>query len=209
MAMPTKSILAVACAVFALALPAAHAARALGPTYPILEPDMLQEIDRTLREKEKSGELAKKQEEAKQRSQEAITNPKPVEGLRRTHKARTFYFDPSIVANQTITTPDGKVLVPAGQKLNPLDQMAMTQWLVFFDGRDPAQVAKAEQLYAQAQGKAKLILTGGSFIELQKRWKRQVYFDQRGSLVRKFGIQQVPAIVKQEGKRLRIDELEM
>jgi conjugal transfer pilus assembly protein TraW len=34
-----------------------------------------------------------------------------------------------------------------------------------------------------------------------------VYFDQQGSLIRRFGIRQVPALVSQEGLRLRIDEV--
>jgi conjugal transfer pilus assembly protein TraW len=40
-----------------------------------------------------------------------------------------------------------------------------------------------------------------------RKWKRPVYFDQQAALVTKLGIGQVPAIVSQEGKLLRIDEL--
>ncbi len=188
---------------------AATAVRAetVGPTYPILEPDMLKEIERTLREKEKSGELAKLQQDAIRRSEQSATSPKPVDGVRRTQDPRTYYFDPTVVANRRVTTPDGKVIVEPGQRYNPLDQVSLPQWLIFFDGRDPAQVRKAELLLRQAEGKAKPILIGGSYIDIQKRWQRPVFFDQSGVLVRKFGIKQVPAVVTQEGKRLRIDEL--
>ena len=34
-----------------------------------------------------------------------------------------------------------------------------------------------------------------------------VYYDQNGTLTRQLGIAQVPALVSQEGLRLRIDEL--
>ena len=40
-----------------------------------------------------------------------------------------------------------------------------------------------------------------------KAWQVSVYFDQQGALTSKFGITQVPAMVSQEGLRLRIDEL--
>ena len=40
-----------------------------------------------------------------------------------------------------------------------------------------------------------------------RKWKSSVYFDQGGKLIKRFSIAQVPAIVRQEGKRLRIDEL--
>ena len=106
-----------------------------------------------------------------------------------------------------MTTPDGKVIVEKGQKVNPLNEMSMTKWLIFFDARDEKQIRKAEALIKQAQGNAKPILTGGSYLDLQKRWKKQVYFDQQGTLVKKFGIKQIPAVVYQEGKLLRIDEL--
>jgi conjugal transfer pilus assembly protein TraW len=182
-------------------------AETLGPTYPILEPDMLKEIEKTLKEKERTGELARLQREAIERSEKSAANPPPVAGLVRTREPRTFYFDPSVIANQRITTPDGKVIVEAGQKFNPLDQVSLPQWMVFFDARDPAQVRKAEALIQEAHGRAKPILTGGSYVNLQKKWQRPVFYDQTGALTRKFGIRQVPAVVYQEGKRLRIDEL--
>lgn len=53
----------------------------------------------------------------------------------------------------------------------------------------------------------KPILVGGSYLDLMKAWNRQVFYDQEGALVRKLGITAVPAIVSQEGNRLRIDEV--
>jgi len=182
-------------------------AETVGPTYQIIEPDMLKEIEHNLREKERSGELAKLQQEAIRRSEQSALHPKPNDGLHRTREPRSYYFDPTIVVNQRITTPDGKVIAEPGQRFNPLDQVSLTQWLIFFDARDPAQVSKAEALIKQAEGRAKPILTGGSYIDIQKRWRQPVFYDQGGVLVRKFGITQVPAVVMQEGKRLRIDEL--
>lgn len=202
--MKRRTLLAAANSLLAVTMARAET---VGTTYPIAEPDMLKEIERTLREKEKSGELAKLQQEAIKRSEQAATNPKPVDGLRRTQEPRTYYFDPTVVANRRISTPDGKVIVEPGQRFNPLDQLSLPQWLIFFDARDAAQVRKAEALMKQADGRAKPILTGGSYIDIQKRWQRPVFFDQAGVLVRKLGIKQVPAVVTQEGKRLRIDEL--
>ena len=40
-----------------------------------------------------------------------------------------------------------------------------------------------------------------------KAWRTPVYYDQQGVLTRRLGIKQVPAIVSQEGRRIRIDEL--
>ena len=38
-------------------------------------------------------------------------------------------------------------------------------------------------------------------------WKRPIFYDQQGKLVEKLGIRQLPALVSQEGKKLRIDEI--
>ena len=56
---------------------------------------------------------------------------------------------------------------------------------------------------------ARSILVGGSYLDLMKSWRMPVYFDQQGLLTRRLGITQVPALVSQEGLRLRIDELEI
>lgn len=180
---------------------------AVGPLYPVTEPDLLEAIQAKLREKEKTGELARLQQEAKQRAVRAIENPKPVPGLGKATRLRTFYYDPSITVTRNITDATGKILVPAGTRVNPLDYVSLSKKLFFFDARDKAQVRQAEEVILQLGGRVKPILTGGSYMALMRLWKRQVYFDQQGALVKKFGIEHVPAIVSQEGKLLRIDEI--
>ena len=85
--------------------------------------------------------------------------------------------------------------------------MSTSKHLLFFDARDPRQVAQAKELIDLYQGRVKPILVGGSYLDLMKSWSRQVFYDQEGTLVRKLGITAVPAIVSQEGSRLRIDEV--
>ena len=198
----------IALVIFAIAT-SASAAEQIGPIYPIVEPDMLQEIMRVLREKEKSGELAKMQKEAIERSKRSAEEPKPVEGVTRTTRARTFYWDPSVTAPKTITDPQGRVVVTAGTRMNPLDHVSLSNHLLFFDGRDREQVAKAAELIRKYEGRVKAIMVSGPVMELTRQWKFQVYFDQGGFIVQKLGIKQVPALVSQDGKRLRIDELEV
>jgi hypothetical protein len=92
---------------------------------------------------------------------------------------------------------------------------ARTRWrwcrcpshLLFFDARDRRQVNQALSWRASGAG-IKPILTGGSYLDLMKAWRVPVYYDQQGLLTRRLGIHQVPALVSQEGLRLRIDELE-
>jgi len=179
----------------------------VGPTYTIEEPHLLKAIERDLRTKEKSGELARLEQAAKQRIIDSIEHPPPLAGIGRTEKARSFYFDPSIVARENITDAKGNILVPAGTRANPLEVVSLSKHLLFFNGTDEQQVERARELIAHYQGKVKPILVAGSYLTLMRRWQLPVYFDQQGALTRKLGITQVPALVSQEGLQLRIDEL--
>lgn len=189
----------------------ACAQEALGPTYPIREPDMLDEIQAKLRSMEKSGRLGQLQKEAIERSKQSIERPDAVKGIVKTRAARTFYFDPSWRVPRDVVTPDGTVIARAGDVVNPLDHVPLSNHLLFFDQGDPEQVKKAVAILKRFNGAVKPILVAGEPLTLTRQWKRQVYFDQGGHLTRRFGIKQVPALVSQDPsqKRLRIDEMEV
>jgi conjugal transfer pilus assembly protein TraW len=179
----------------------------IGPVYPIAEPSLLEVILAKLRDAEATGALAKLHRDARTGITRGIENPAPIAKITKTSRARSFYFDPSIVVPAAITDADGKVLIAPGTRVNPLDTVSMSKQLLFIDARDAAQVGRAKTLVDERGGKVKVILTGGSYLDLMRRWKRPVFFDQQGTLTDKLGIRHVPALVTQEGKRLRIDEL--
>ncbi len=187
----------------------AWAQEILGPSYPITEPDMLEAIQDKLKSMEKNGRLGQLQKEAIERSKQSIERPDPVKGIVKTRQPRTFYFDPSWRVPRDITTPEGKVIARAGEMVNPLDYVPLSNHLFFFDQSDPKQVKKAAEILKRFKGAVKPILVAGEPLALTRQWKRQVYFDQSGHLVRRFGIKQVPALVSQEvaQRRLRIDEM--
>ncbi|MBL8470873.1 MAG: type-F conjugative transfer system protein TraW [Rhodocyclaceae bacterium] len=179
----------------------------IGPVYPVIEPDFLQQIMAALRAKEASGELARLQREAVSRARQSALHPAPVAHLHATSAPRTFYFDPTVVAPQNVTDQAGRILVAAGTRVNPLERVTLsTSWL-FFDAREPVQVAYAKALAERFQWRVKPILTGGDFAQVARAWGHRVYYDQGGRITRTLGIVQVPAVVAQDGARLRIDEV--
>jgi conjugal transfer pilus assembly protein TraW len=178
----------------------------VGPVYEIVEPDMLEQIKSKAKEIQNSPEWAQRLRDSARRAEESIKNPPPVEGLSPAMRKRTHYFDPTVVATEDVRLPNGQLLVPAGTRANPLEQVPWRSTYFFLDGRDPRQVAEVKKLRWSKQVLLKPILVAGSPIELQKELKTKVYFDQHGLLVHQFGIQAVPATVRQEGLRLRIDE---
>lgn len=201
----------IAGAALLLALSSAHAldTGVIGPTYEIAEPHLLKFIEQRLRQKEASGELRRLQEEARKRGVDAVRHPEPVATVSTTQAKRSFYYDPTYTLDRNVHDGQGRLMFAAGTRANPLDIVSLPRRLLFFDARDPRQVAQARRLIVQYDGRVKPILTGGSYLDLMQAWQLPVYYDQLGLLTKRLGIRQVPAIVSQEGKRLRIDELEV
>ena len=193
----------------AASMPLAHAEDlgVVGPTYDIAEPDLLDVIESRLKNMEKTGELARKQNEHRDRVVAAVEKPRPVDGLKATVTRRRFFIDPTWILDRDIRNADGAILFARGLRVNPLDHVSLRERLVFFDGRDRRQVAFAQQALASPEGGAKPILIAGEPLALMRVWKRRVFYDQGGSLTRRLGIRQVPAVVSQDGKRLRVDEV--
>jgi conjugal transfer pilus assembly protein TraW len=180
----------------------------IGPTYGIAEPHLLQMIEQRLRDKQ-SGDLARLEQQARTRGSDAVREPAPVAAVRATTSPRSFHVDPSITLTQNILGPQGELLHAAGTRANPLDVVTLSRQLLFFDARDPRQVRQAQGLMAGAPDRFKPILTGGSYLALMQAWRVPVYYDQLGLLTRRLGIGQVPALVSQDGRQLRVDELEV
>ncbi len=180
---------------------------AIGPVYPIGEQHFLEMIAKRLRDKERSGELQRLEEQARARGIDTVVHPAPLAGIKPGETARTFYYDPTFVLDHHIFDDKGHLLFAAGTRKNPLEVVSMSKHLLFFDARDKRQVEHARALIDHYHGRVKPILVGGSYLDLMKSWRIPVYYDQQGLLTRRFKITQVPAIVSQEGMRLRIDEL--
>ena len=181
----------------------------IGPTYDISEKDLIQVIKDGLKRMQANGQLAQLENEYKQRVIYSFKHPKPVPGIRETETARTFYVDPTYTLDRNIVDANGRLLYPAGTKVNPFDYERMSKALLFFDADDPKQVAFAKRFIAESKIRVKPILVAGDPFKLMKDWQRQVYFDQTGYLTKRFSISQSPAVVTQEGKRFRIDEIKL
>lgn len=181
----------------------------IGPTYEIAERDLIEVIKDKFRRMEKTGELAGMQEDYKRKVIAGIERPRPVPGIRATEIARTFFIDPAWTLDRNVVDAQGAVLYPAGTRINPLDYERLSQALLFFDGRDRKQIAFARRFLAESNMRMKPILVGGEPMTLMRQWKREVFYDQGGALSRRFSITQAPAIVSQEGRLLRVDEVRL
>ena len=178
-----------------------------GTVYPIVEQDFLKEIMAKLKVMEQNGKLAKFQNGVKKQMFDSVNKPKPVAGITTTKFAKSWLFDPTIFLDHDLADQNGRVFYKAGNKVNPLDHISLTKTLIFIDGDDETQVKWALKQDKIRKGKTKIILVKGAIIDLMKQTKTRLYFDQNGTLTKKFSIEHTPAKIEQEGKKLRISEV--
>jgi conjugal transfer pilus assembly protein TraW len=177
-----------------------------GATFEIVERDLLEVLQEKLQRLEASGAIAKHQGTLVDRAKDHLMHPKPVGGIHGAKEHRLFTYDPTFVVPYDLKDHEGRVFQAKGTKINPLEHVSLRQPLVFIDGRQEGQIKWLEQ-QKELLEKAKIILVAGSPFDLMETWQKQVYFDQGGVLTQKLGIQAVPALVRQRGLVLEIEEI--
>ncbi len=180
---------------------------AIGAVYPILEPDLLKVIEVHVLTLQKNGELEKLNSNLQKTMQQQLLEPKTVPNLIRTQEPKTRLFDPSIQIPYGLKNAAGEIILPAGTTVNPLDTVSLSYTLVLYNAEDEIQVKWAIAEDQKLKGKDKLILVGGSVVNQSHLFHKAVYFDQGGVITARFQLHQVPVLITQEGKRLKIEEV--
>ncbi len=149
-------------------------------------------------------DLNKERIEFQQKLWDMVNEPKSL-GLRRARKERDYEIDLSYVVKENIEDLNGKMIAYRGQKINPFDYITLDKEIVFINSNDQQQLAWLEANYKDKN--CCLILTEGRPIEISAKLNRQVYFDQFGTLSKRFKITAVPAVIKQEALAARVYEI--
>lgn len=173
-----------------------------GETWPIAEPDLLEQIETRLAALELSGETARFKREAVARARAHVEAPPRVAGVVPATEPRSWLFDPSIVVERDVAAPDGTVIAAAGTRVNPLLARPLSRDVLFVDGARAVEVAWALAHPRPAQ----IVLVGGRPLALSRAHGRSFFFDQGGALTARLGIAATPARAFQEGAALRIEE---
>jgi len=179
----------------------------LGKSYLIAEPDLIETIKLMINEKKENGELDKLHQKMTKNAKGYVRRP-PGRALPKAQKYRAFAVDPTYTLPKDIKDAEGRVLYKAGFTYNPLTIKPMTKTLCFIDGDDPDQVLWLEN-YCGNSYAFKRILVNGDYNEITKNTQSRVYFDQRGFLVSHFRIEAVPAVVRQSGGLLYVEEFKL
>lgn len=176
----------------------------MGESYPIIETDLLLAIEQRLRQMEATGQFAALNEQMKKQAVARVRRPQPVAGLSAAISKRSWVHDPSVVVENDIKDTKGNLIALAGQRVNPMAFVNLTQDLVFVDGENRAEIDWAVRNWSSLKGK--IIFVSGSPFDEMKGYQRRFFFDQGGQLVGKFGIRHTPASVSSEGEMLRVTE---
>lgn len=174
-----------------------------GDTWPVAEQSFLTLIHDRLQSLQDSGQLAALQQQFQQRAEQHTLRPAPVEGLQTDTQAHTRWYDPTFEARQDVADMQGQVFVHKGDRINPLDTLPLSTTLYFINGDDKRQVAwmKAQKPPTLTY---KVILVNGNIRDAADSLSERIYFDQAGVLSRELGLKYIPAVVTQDGKRLKI-----
>ncbi len=171
-----------------------------GHTFETIEQDFLEVINNKLR----AIDWNKFNQKIQTKTKDYVENPTEVTGIKRAKEAKEYFYDPTYVLTQDIYDHTGKLIHPAGVEVNPLEFTSLKEDLIFIDGDDEIQVNLALKQRKEKNEKLKIILVKGSPLKIQRQEKIWIYFDQGGVLTSKLGIGEVPALVTQEGLRLKI-----
>jgi len=181
-----------------------------GDLWPIQEQDMLTFIQQRLKSMEADGSLVREQKVVQERVKAHILRPPPVAGLRLADKNETRYIDPTFTVDKDIADGKGVVFAHKGDNINPLEHVPFRETLYFIDGDDKRQIDWMKQQKPDTVI-SKIVLVNGNIKTSGESLDAQVYFDQNGTLSRRFQLDAVPArvTVAADGKRLRVDTFAM
>jgi len=165
---------------------------AVGEVYAVSEPDLLDEIEKRAARYDWDGAVKKARDRFAERWVSLVSLP-PAVG---TGEARLV--NPTVVATQDVTLPDGSVVVAAGTGVNPLDYVGLDKPTVVFDPR-----RRCEMAFARAFPDAHFLATTLSMAVLEQ-FGREVFIAPPEA-VERFGLWATPAVITQEGRMFRVE----
>ena len=181
------------------------------------DPDGSEQLKDAVRTRQQSGELNRFWLHYRDQVLNAIRHPAPLP-VRTDYTQATEFHAVAFTLPSDFVDQDGHVVAHKGQVIEPLAISPLSARLIFIDGRDQQQVTWAVRQGQQTR--VKIVLTGGSPIELREKYRETpwsmgkgvpFYLDQRSMIINTLaryygiGIHSVPAMLTQQGKGLRID----
>lgn len=174
----------------------------IGDVWEIQEQNLLSLIDERLNAQFGGKSEAEIQAEVQKRVTGNVLRPPPVLlPVAKVDSERSF--DPSYTVERDLADHKGRVFAHKGQVVNPFDTVPFARTLIFIDGDDEKQIEWLKSFKPETQI-VKIILLNGNLREATEKLDTELYFDQNGALVNRFGIKAVPSVIDEmpNGKKL-------
>ena len=169
---------------------------AVGPVYPVVEPDLVEEL--------RARALAVDVEGI--RAEAGRYQPASLHQLPRARVSRRFAVDMTYTLEQELRNEEGRVLYPQGFTFNPLEYVSLSGGLVVIDGGDTEQVAWFKASPYSGNQRAKLLLSGGYASDLATALERPVFYLTE-AIAKRLRLQAVPSVVVEERQQLYVQEM--
>lgn len=189
-----SSVMVCLASAAALAAPPVTPAVTLGPTYPIAEPDTLEEIQRNAAVRD-----------WKRWMQKSPADYGAFQSARLPHAKRDAVrlFDPTYVLPNDIADETGRLIAAKGTRVNVYTKVTMRGRMIVIGNTDAHFTWLTE--VAKPTANDKVLLANGNVLLARRNRQVLVYLlDER--FIERFGLKAVPSIVSQEGLMLRVHE---
>jgi len=167
----------------------------VGKTYPVQEPDIVEEI------RKKAAKI-----KDKAMLERIITyQPASLHTLPPATADKTFLVDMTYTLDRDLADADGRIIYPRGYTFNPLDYISFTGGLVVIDGQDASQVKWFRASPYFENHRARLLLSDGHAVELIETLQRPVFY-LTDDIAGRLKLQAVPSVVIQKEGKLQVRE---
>ena len=126
-----------------------------------------------------------------------------------------FAVDPTVRITENITDENGRVLVAAGERYNPLDILPMTKTVIVFRGTDPRHRAKAAEIAAEVRSEGRGVILLTTVVDTEGGWESLSAMETAvqgpvyllmPNVAERFHLRHAPSTVSARGRRLVVQE---
>jgi conjugal transfer pilus assembly protein TraW len=182
-----------------------------GQVFGISEPDMIEEMQRRMKEYDWAKEKKHAMDNFWGNQKDDVNLPGAEENNERS-------IDTSIVSTKDIFHPDGRLIIKKGQSINPQALMPMRNVYILFDATDKRQVEIAKKMGDDMLSKQKPVIYLFSKMNTEKGWG---HYNETASLmnapiykinktiIERFKIRALPSLVEGQGNKVLVREIDV
>jgi conjugal transfer pilus assembly protein TraW len=171
----------------------------IGRTYPIVEPDLVEEIKADIDYEKLSKVMAEQR-----RNYQA----KDIYALPAVKRDRTFFVDMTYTLDHDIAGENEEIMYPRGLTWNPLDYVSLQGGLLVINGEDEKQVEWFLKSPYNKNRQIKLLISAGFAAPLMKQLDRPVFYLTK-TIADRLQLAAAPCVITQNGKMMMVQEIKI